>query len=127
MRANPSRDTEPERRLRAVLHARGYRFRANLRVEAYGLRVRPDIVFTRHRLVVFVDGCFWHSCPTHGNSPRVNTGYWLPKLTRVLERDRRADDLLSKAGWTVMRVWEHERLDVAADQIVAALLRLRLA
>src|SRR5213592_5047033 len=68
MRANPSRDTEPERRLRAVLHARGYRFRANLRVEAYGLRVRPDIVFTRHKLAVFVDGCFWHSCPTHGNS-----------------------------------------------------------
>ena len=121
MRANLSRDTEPERRLRAALHARGYRFRANLSIHAPGFRVRPDIVFTRHRVAIFVDGCFWHSCPTHGNSPRVNTGYWLPKLKRVIERDRRANSLLKKAGWMVMRFWEHLPAENVAERVASAL------
>jgi DNA mismatch endonuclease (patch repair protein) len=121
MRGNRWRDTRPEVRLRSVLHAKGHRFRVNLKVEIPGLRVRPDIVFSRCRLAVFVDGCFWHSCRHHGTLPRVNTAYWLPKLERVAKRDRRVRNLLSAAGWTVVRIWEHTPLEEAADIIQAAI------
>jgi DNA mismatch endonuclease, patch repair protein len=121
MRANPWRDTGPERRLRSALHARGYRFRANPWVAVAGVRIRPDVVFTRRRLLVFVDGCFWHSCPKHGNSPRANAGYWLPKLKRVVTRDRRAGLLLARAGWAVVRIWEHVQLDEAVREVEEAI------
>ena len=121
MRANPSRDTNPERSLRSALHSQGYRFRANLRIDGPGLRVRPDVVFTRARVAVFVDGCFWHSCPDHGTKPRSNKHYWLPKLRRVLQRDRRADQQLTSSGWTVVRVWEHAPPKEAVSLVVTAL------
>jgi DNA mismatch endonuclease, patch repair protein len=123
MRANPSRNTAPERKLRSILHARGYRFRANLRVEMLGLKVRPDIVFTRHRIAVFVDGCFWHACPAHGTRPRANKHYWLPKLRGVVKRDHRVSKLLDQAGWVVLRVWEHMPTERAADLVEAAIQR----
>jgi DNA mismatch endonuclease (patch repair protein) len=63
MRANPRANTKPEVRMRSALHALGYRFRKGLPIEAAGIRVRPDIVFPRRRVAVFIDGCFWHSCP----------------------------------------------------------------
>ena len=121
MRANRRRDTGPERRLRSELHRRGWRFRVDLPLDAAGRRVRPDIVFTRRRLAVFVDGCFWHSCPKHGRQPRANASYWGPKLRRNVERDRADSDALAKAGWIVVRVWEHEGLEEAVDTIESAL------
>ncbi len=121
MRANRSRDTQPEIRLRRVLHRRGHRFRVGHSVLATGISVRPDIVFTRQRVAVFVDGCFWHSCAEHGTTPAVNRRYWLPKLSRVAERDRRVCKALSAAGWRVIRVWEHVPAENAANEVEAAL------
>ncbi len=123
MRANPRRDTRPETALRAELHRLGLRFRKDLPLRLADRVVRPDVVFTRARLAVFLDGCFWHRCPEHGNVPRANGAYWGPKLDRNVARDRAVDDALAAAGWRVLRVWEHEDVaDVAAA--VAARLRL---
>lgn len=57
---------------------------------------------------MFVDGCFWHCCPEHGTDPATNSTYWRAKLSSNVERDRRQTHALSEAGWTVLRVWEHE-------------------
>lgn len=114
-------DTRPERLLRSALHARGLRFRKDLRLSCGQVRPRPDIVFTRAKVAVFVDGCFWHSCPQHSSPPKVNTDYWGPKLRATVERDRRHDLALHQAGWKVIRVWEHEDLQVAVDRILEAL------
>ncbi len=121
MRANRRRDTTPERLLRSALHRRGWRFRVDLPVEGAARRVRPDIVFTRRRVAVFVDGCFWHSCPEHGQAPRKNASYWEPKLRRNAERDREDTDSLERSGWTVIRVWEHEPVPNAVAAIEAVL------
>jgi DNA mismatch endonuclease (patch repair protein) len=121
MRANRKRDTGPELKLRSLLHGRGLRFRVNHELVVPGLRVRPDIVFVGRRVAVFVDGCFWHSCRWHGTRPQVNTHYWLPKLDRVKARDRKVRRLLTLAGWTAVRVWEHISPDRSADLIRRAL------
>jgi DNA mismatch endonuclease (patch repair protein) len=121
MRGNRKVDTGPERQVRSLLHASGYRYRTNHRLDLPGARVRPDIVFTRRRLAVFIDGCFWHRCPEHGTSPRANTHYWGPKLERNVARDQRVDQALRAAGWTVLRIWEHVPPAEAAAQIFATL------
>ncbi len=117
MQANRRVDTAPERRLRSVLHARGMRFRKDLRVDLEELKVRVDVAFPRIKVAVFVDGCFWHSCPIHRTQPRANKSFWSEKLKGNVERDRRVDKALAKAGWRVFRVWEHEQLEDAADDI----------
>ena len=68
----------------------------------------PDFVFLRRRLVIFVDGCFWHGCPLHPHVPSSNTGYWIPKLAGNRARDRAATARLRRAGWRVLRLWEHD-------------------
>lgn len=121
MRGNRRADTGPERQVRSLLHASGFRYRTDYRLDVPGARVRPDIVFTRRRLAVFIDGCFWHRCPEHGTSPRVNTSYWSPKLERNIARDQRVDQALRAAGWTVLRIWEHVDPTEAAAQVIAIL------
>jgi DNA mismatch endonuclease, patch repair protein len=116
MQGNKGTDTRPERALRAVLHRDGLRFRKNTRPER-DLRCRADIVFSRARVAVFVDGCFWHRCPKHGTSPRANSEYWQSKLDRNVARDRANDDALAHVGWEVIRVWEHEAPHAAAERI----------
>ena len=69
---------------------------------------RPDFIFPRARLAVFVDGCFWHGCPKHGRKPGSNRGYWLPKLRHNRERDTAVKLTLCSTGWTVIRLWEHD-------------------
>ena len=69
---------------------------------------KPDFVFRRQRLALFVDGCFWHGCPRHGRKPGSNREYWLPKLQRNKARDRKVTRDLRRGGWRVFRVWEHE-------------------
>jgi DNA mismatch endonuclease (patch repair protein) len=69
---------------------------------------RPDFVFRKQRLAIFVDGCFWHGCPQHGRKPTSNQNYWIPKLRRNRQRDLEAKRALTKAGWLVLRFWEHE-------------------
>lgn len=121
MRRNLKRDTRPEVALRSELHARGARFRVNLLVRVDGLSVRPDVVFTRRKLAVFVDGCFWHSCPQHGNMPRRNSEYWRPKLERNARRDDLVNESLGAAGWDVLRAWEHEPIGEVADAVMRAI------
>jgi DNA mismatch endonuclease (patch repair protein) len=121
MRANPRTGTRPEQRLRCALHRAGLRFRKDFPIVTPERRVRPDIVFTRARLAVFVDGCFWHRCPQHGNVPRANTRYWAPKLERNVLRDREVDRALTVCGWRVLRIWEHEPLDEATRRVFAQL------
>lgn len=115
MRGNRSVDTSPERALRSELHRRGLRFLKNAR-PASGLP-RADVLFSRARLAVFVDGCFWHRCPEHGNDPRTNSSYWKAKLDRNVERDRRNGAALAAAGWQVLRIWEHEDAGAAAATV----------
>jgi DNA mismatch endonuclease, patch repair protein len=116
------RDTAPELALRKELHRRGLRYRVD--VPLLGTRRgRADIVFSRARVVVMVDGCFWHRCPQHGLDPKANSAWWRQKLDRNVERDRRADAELVSSGWRVIRVWEHEAPALAADHIEAAVRR----
>lgn len=119
MKGNRRVDTQPELALRAALHALGLRFRKDhqLRTSA-GSRVKADVVFTRDRIAVFVDGCFWHGCPEHGNTPKANTGYWGPKLERNKQRDRRVTQELQADGWAVIRIWEHEDLSEGVKRVV---------
>lgn len=121
MRANRRRDTKPEVALRSALHRRGLRFRNDAPVATSERSVRVDVALPRHRVAVFVDGCFWHCCPEHGTRPRSNSDYWRPKLERNVQRDATANELLKAAGWRVMRVWEHQDPEEAAsliDQLV---------
>jgi DNA mismatch endonuclease (patch repair protein) len=120
MRANRSKNTGPELALRRVLHARGLRYRVNTRPEPR-IACRADIVFRKRMVAVFVDGCFWHRCPLHATDPKRNAAYWQAKFKRVTERDRRNDLALAAAGWTVLRVWEHEDPAHAADRIEGSL------
>ena len=117
------RDTKPEKELRSHLHRLGLRFRVDLRLGTRSGAVRPDVVFTRKRLAVFVDGCFWHGCPEHSRSPAVNSGYWGPKLARNMARDRENVDALEADGWQVIRIWEHDDIPAAAEKVAAALRR----
>jgi DNA mismatch endonuclease (patch repair protein) len=123
MKGNRGRDTAPEVRVRSLLHRSGHRFRKNLLVRVPGLRrgARADIALTRHRVVVFVDGCFWHGCPEHGHVPKANTDYWGPKLGRNVRRDRIIDEKFQLAGWKVLRVWEHVPPEESVRRIVEAI------
>ena len=118
MRRNRRRDSRPELALRRELHRRGLRFRVDMPVRVPGRLVRPDVVFTRARLAVFVDGCFWHCCPEHGNVPQANSAYWRPKLARNVARDRAVESALSSAGWRVLRAWEHEPTEAVAERVI---------
>lgn len=126
-RGNRRTGTKPEVRLRSALHRRGLRFRKDAPLRCGDVKVRPDIVFTRFRVAVFVDGCFWHGCPTHHHIPKRNVEYWVPKLRRNVERDRRADAALVQEGWEVVRIWEHEPVEEAARRVEHVLQRLRAA
>jgi DNA mismatch endonuclease (patch repair protein) len=121
MKATPRRDTSTELRLRALLHSRGLRYRVDYPV--FGRR-RADIVFTRVKLAVFVDGCFWHCCPDHGEVPAHNAEWWRAKLERTRARDVETTEALLSDGWTVMRVWEHEPPVAAATRVAIEAARL---
>jgi DNA mismatch endonuclease (patch repair protein) len=68
----------------------------------------PDFAFQKPRLVVFVDGCFWHGCPTHYREPKSNKQYWKEKIARNCESDRVVSRELRTRGWKVLRIWEHD-------------------
>ena len=114
------RDTAHELAVRRRLHARGVRYRVDVR-PCRETRARGDLVWKGRRLVVFLDGCFWHGCPTCGHLPRANRDWWTAKLAANVARDRRADAVLTGLGWRVLRFWEHEDPDDVADAICAAL------
>jgi DNA mismatch endonuclease (patch repair protein) len=102
-----------------MLHSLGYRYRVHLNLPG-----RPDIAFSRVRLAVFVDGCFWHACPEHGVLPKNNREWWRQKLARNAERDAEKDDALTSLGWNVIHVWEHEDTSAAAKRVADTYERL---
>jgi DNA mismatch endonuclease, patch repair protein len=120
MQATRSRDTGPELALRRELHRRGLRYRVDAPVIP-GLRRRADLVFTRARVTVFVDGCFWHGCPQHATTAKSNTAFWAAKIAANQARDADTTRRLRDAGWTVVRIWEHETAAAAANHVQAVL------
>lgn len=79
----------------------------------------PDFVFRKHRLAIFVDGCFWHGCPKHASQPVTNRAFWEKKLLRNKDRDRLVTRTLKKQGWHVIRIWQHELTGKSADRCVS--------
>jgi DNA mismatch endonuclease, patch repair protein len=118
MAATAQRDNPAERALRSALHRRGLRFRIHCRLLA-GSRRTADIVFSAKRVAIFLDGCFWHGCPKHRTHPKNNAEWWREKIDANIARDRDTDARLAAEGWTVIRVWEHETVEAAADRIEA--------
>lgn len=116
MQGNRSVDTRPEVALRSAVHRLGLRYRKH-HPPITGYRCRADLVFPKERVAVFHDGCYWHGCPEHGVQPRTNSAYWAKKIRGNVERDRRNDAALLAAGWTVVRVWEHENPADAAARV----------
>jgi DNA mismatch endonuclease, patch repair protein len=116
MRANRGRDTKPELALRSAIHALGLRYRVGLR-PIPEIRRTADIVFTKAKVAVFLDGCFWHGCPEHHRPAKKNSEFWTAKITGNITRDANTDACLRQAGWRVIRVWEHENPDDAAARI----------
>lgn len=96
-------NTKPELALRRALWKRGWRYQLRTRILGH-----PDLVFRKQRLVIFVDGCFWHGCKVHGVLPRSNRKFWLNKLRTNIKRDLSITKSLQVDGWQVLRFWEHE-------------------
>ena len=110
MSRNRGANTGPEIKLRRACFALGLRFRVNNQL--FG---SPDIVFPRARVVVFVDGCFWHGCPQHYKVPTARKEFWVTKMSKNRARDALVTSTLTEQGWNMVRVWEHDvRRDVAA-------------
>lgn len=116
MRSNRRRDTKPELAVRKILHARGLRYRVDL-APGHDKRRRADIVFTRQKVAVFIDGCFWHGCPVHATIPKAHADYWVPKLEKNKRRDAETNAELEAQRWTVLRFWEHEDPEAVAETI----------
>jgi len=85
----------------------------------YPVHGRPDLVFPKERLAIFVDGCFWHGCPRHRSVPATNRAFWQRKLARNKQRDRTVNRSLKGAGWSVLRVWQHELIGRNRRRLVA--------
>jgi DNA mismatch endonuclease (patch repair protein) len=124
MRNTAQRDTTAELALRRELHRRGFRYRVDRAIPGV-TRGRPDLVFPTEKVAVFVDGCFWHSCPEHATIPTENRDWWITKLQANVDRDRRHDEELIGSGWLVLRFWEHDDPLASAAQVGASLIRRR--
>jgi DNA mismatch endonuclease (patch repair protein) len=120
MQGNKARDTAPELAVRRLLHSMGLRYRVNKR-PIPTLQRTADILFTRAKLAVFIDGCYWHGCPEDYTAPKANASFWKEKVERNRERDAETNAVLAEHGWKVMRFWTHESPDSVATEIAAAL------
>jgi DNA mismatch endonuclease (patch repair protein) len=98
------KNTGPEIKLRKLLWSAGIR---GYRVH-YDLPGKPDIVFVKKKIVLFIDGCFWHKCPIDFQEPETRKDFWMKKINSNVDRDERNNRQLSDAGWTVIHIWEHE-------------------
>lgn len=112
-----NRDTGPEVQLRRALWSAGLRYRLRERLPG-----KPDLVFRKAKLAVFVDGCFWHCCPVHHVTPKNNPQFWAEKFRSNVQRDQTVANDLRRMGWRVLRLWEHE----VRDDLKSALLRVEL-
>lgn len=104
--------------MRRLLHAAGLRYRVNVPVPGMPRRT-IDIVFTKAKIAVFMDGCFWHGCPEHATQPKSNAEWWRAKLDKNMARDVETTEHLTAEGWTVLRFWEHESTEDVADRVAA--------
>jgi DNA mismatch endonuclease (patch repair protein) len=121
MQLQRERDTGPELRLRRALHRLGLRYRLDQPIVPGTKQRRVDIVFPRAKVAVFVDGCFWHGCPEHGfRRHEINGWYWPEKIRGNKDRDVDTTQRLEAAGWTVIRIWEHEETEEAVSRVEAA-------
>lgn len=105
-----SRNTKPEKIVRSLLHRMGYRFR----IHRKDLPGKPDIVLPKYKTVIFVHGCFWHhhrGCK-RSNWPKSNQEYWVPKITKNIERDKKNRKLLEERDWKTVLIWECETKDI---------------
>lgn len=115
MKGNKRRDTQPELAVRHLLHAQGLRYRVDFPLP-FDRRRTADIAFTKKKVAVFIDGCFWHGCPTHFKPPTRNRDFWVAKITGNRERDTRTSHDLEDRGWLVLRYWTHESVeDIVSD------------
>lgn len=126
MRSNRGRDTKPELALRSAVHALGLRYRVSTRPLAQ-VRRTADLVFSRVKVAVFLDGCFWHGCPLHHTVAVTNGEFWAAKVEMNRLRDRETDGLLAEAGWFSLRVWEHEDPAAAAERVLGVVTFRRTA
>lgn len=104
MRGVKSKDSKMEVKFRSALWRSGLRFYKN----AKNLPGKPDIVFPKLKIVVFLDSCYWHGCPLHLRMPKSNLDYWLPKIERNKKRDNEINVYYTENGWRIFRIWEHE-------------------
>lgn len=116
MRRVRQRNTGVELELRSALHRLGLRFRLHGRIIPNRTRT-ADIVLMGVKVAVFVDGCFWHSCPEHKTLPKANRVWWREKLRANVLRDRESNRILRSLGWVVVRIWQHDDFHEAANQI----------
>ena len=117
MQSVGQRDTAAEMEIRRRVHAKGLRYRVNHPVLQKPRRT-ADLAFTKAHVAVLVDGCFWHGCPEHGTSSKSNVKFWREKIEANKKRDMDTNERLEAAGWKVIRFWEHEDPERAADTIV---------
>lgn len=108
--------TRAEIELRRAWHARGLRYRVQLPILRKPHRV-ADIVFTRVKVAVFVDGCFWHGCPVHATWPNNNAEFWKEKIQTNRAKGADTNIRLKSIGWEPVQIWEHDNTVEAADQI----------
>lgn len=115
-----SKNTDPELKLRRHLYSQGYRYRIHC-----SLKGKPDIVFPKQKIVIFVHGCYWHG---HGckvdHIPKSNTEFWNNKIAKNKERDKVTKKVLTKSGWKVLTIWECKILEnpqASCNQIIKAL------
>jgi len=126
MQGNRSRDTAPELAVRRLLHSAGLRYRVQI-APLPGLRRTADVVFSRERIAIFIDGCYWHGCPAHYAPPASHADFWREKVERNRTRDLDTTAKLTANGWTVLRYWTHEPPDEVAASIRAAVSDARAA
>lgn len=121
MSVTPQKDTSAEMAVRKRLHGMGFRYRVDYPILKKPRRV-ADIVFPGIQIAIFVDGCFWHGCPEHGTWPKRNADFWRNKILTNQARDKDTDERLTELGWTVIRIWEHEDPENAAQKIARSVI-----
>ncbi len=117
MLGNRRSDTAPELSVRRLVHRSGLRYRVDYQPTP-DLRRKADLVFTKARVAVFIDGCYWHGCPEHFSMPKTNRSYWMTKIEGNRRRDADTDQRLRSADWTVLRFWEHDDPAAVAARII---------
>ncbi|GED96404.1 hypothetical protein nbrc107697_04430 [Gordonia crocea] len=120
MRGNRRRDTAPEMAVRRLVHTAGLRYRVDYAPLPEMRRRKADLVFTKAKVAVFIDGCFWHGCPEHRQNPKTNAEFWQRKIETNRTRDAAMDQALTESGWTTVRCWEHEEPSRIAAAVIGA-------